>query len=203
MPKTYSEKEREAIITALRFHAAQCLSSYGVKKTTVDEIVRRAKIPKGTFYLFYESKEILLFEVIQQWHDTLQTEFVQNIGQCTKPITVDILTSAIFEIYKKIESTGLINILSNGEMEALIRKLPEKIVAEHLLQDEDMVGKLIQHIPSAAGKDIKAFSAAFRGLFFTLLFQREIGENFDNALEITIRGLLQQLLEDDIHDSSK
>ncbi len=31
----------------------------GVKKTTVDELVKRVGIPKGTFYLFYPSKDCL------------------------------------------------------------------------------------------------------------------------------------------------
>ncbi|WP_286081321.1 TetR/AcrR family transcriptional regulator [Parablautia intestinalis] len=40
--------------------------SYSIRcpATTVDEIVKRVNIPKGTFYLFYKSKELLLFEVI-------------------------------------------------------------------------------------------------------------------------------------------
>lgn len=37
----------------------------GVKKTTVDELVKREGIPKGTFYLFYPSKEMLLYDVSQ------------------------------------------------------------------------------------------------------------------------------------------
>ena len=50
MPKSYSEQEREYIRERLKEEAAQCLAKYGVRRTTVDEIVRRVKIPKGTFY---------------------------------------------------------------------------------------------------------------------------------------------------------
>ena len=60
MPKQYSEKEKEIIKAELLHYAAECMGTYGIKKTTVDELVRLAKIPKGTFYLFYESKEMLL-----------------------------------------------------------------------------------------------------------------------------------------------
>ena len=53
MPKSYSEQEREYIRKRLKEEAAKCLARYGVRRTTVDEIVKRVNIPKGTFYLFY------------------------------------------------------------------------------------------------------------------------------------------------------
>ena len=61
MPKRFSEEERAYIVSRLKEEAAKCMAQYGIRKTTVDEIVRRVKIPKGTFYLFYQSKEMLLF----------------------------------------------------------------------------------------------------------------------------------------------
>ncbi|MDY4210978.1 MAG: TetR/AcrR family transcriptional regulator [Treponema sp.] len=44
-----------------------------MKKTTVDELVKRTGIPKGTFYLFYPSKEILLFDISQENIDLTKT----------------------------------------------------------------------------------------------------------------------------------
>lgn len=56
VPKSYSEQERAYIRERLKEEAADCLATYGVRRTTVDEIVRRVNIPKGTFYLFYQSE---------------------------------------------------------------------------------------------------------------------------------------------------
>lgn len=56
MPKSYSEQEWEYIRKRLKEEAAKCLARYGARRTTVDEIVKRVNIPKGTFYLFYKSK---------------------------------------------------------------------------------------------------------------------------------------------------
>ena len=53
VPKSYSEQEKEYIRKRLKEEAAKCLAKYGVRRTTVDEIVKRVNIPKGTFYLFY------------------------------------------------------------------------------------------------------------------------------------------------------
>ena len=81
MPKSYSEQEREYIRERLKEEAAQCLAKYGVRRTTVDEIVRRVKIPKGTFYLFYKSKELLLFEVIQEQQENINRQLYQAVSE--------------------------------------------------------------------------------------------------------------------------
>ena len=56
MPKTFTDKEREYIKKRLMEEAQDCLRLYGIRKTTVDELVKRASIPKGTFYLFSTRK---------------------------------------------------------------------------------------------------------------------------------------------------
>lgn len=71
MPKALSVQERETIQNLLKNEARQCLHTLGIKKTTVDELVRRVRIPKGTFYLFYPSKELLFFDVLLDFHNAL------------------------------------------------------------------------------------------------------------------------------------
>lgn len=65
MPKTFTDKEREYIKKRLMEEAQDCLRLYGIRKTTVDELVKRANIPKGTFYLFYDSKELLFYDSVK------------------------------------------------------------------------------------------------------------------------------------------
>lgn len=194
MPKSYTEHEKEFIKSSLRHHAAECLSTYGIKKTTVDELVKRVKIPKGTFYLFYPSKEILLFEVIMKWHDEIQNELFQTVFNLADRITINNLTDAIFSAYKNVEQTGLASILFSGEIEILIHKLPQEMIEVHFAKDDDIIEKIITMLPPAKGKDPQIYSAAFRGVFFLLLHKHEIGPQFDEVLELTLRGLVMQLL---------
>ena len=78
MPKIYSEEEKKQIIQRLKEEANILMQEKGVKKTTVDELVKRVGIPKGTFYLFYPSKEMLLFDVAQSEYQTVKFMFVWN-----------------------------------------------------------------------------------------------------------------------------
>lgn len=196
MPKCYSQQEREYIIKRLKEEAAKCLSQYGIKRTTVDEIVKRVKIPKGTFYLFYKSKELLLFDVILEEHDKIEKQLLEALSRLNpKEITCEEMTDLLFGFYKAAEDIPILKMLSSGEIEILTRKLPEDVVTEHLLQDNSMIERLFEKIVPK-GKDMEVFSVAFRNIYFATLHKNEFDErHYDDALKLLIRGLVIQLLQ--------
>ena len=66
MPRAFSDREREVIKERQQKAAVESLIKYGVRRTTVDCLAKGANIPKGIFYLFNDSKEELLFEVLEK-----------------------------------------------------------------------------------------------------------------------------------------
>lgn len=64
MARSFSEREKEHIRNHLMELCRQSWARYGYKKTSVDELCKKAGISKGAFYIFYESKEALFCEVI-------------------------------------------------------------------------------------------------------------------------------------------
>ncbi|MFL8710207.1 TetR/AcrR family transcriptional regulator [Clostridioides difficile] len=196
MPKSYSDKEREYIIKRLKEEASLCMEQYGIRKTTVDELVRRVKIPKGTFYLFFQSKEVLFFEVLRDIHDSIQKQILYEIGRIDENITCEQLTEIFMKFYKLVDSTSILNIMVSGELEILMRKLPDSIIEEHFKHDDFEIGQIISYIPNAKNKDIESFSGAFRAVFLTMLYKREVGSDcFEDALRLMIHGLVIQLIK--------
>lgn len=196
MPKCFSEQEREYIKKRLREVAAECLSQYGVRRTTVDEIVKRVNIPKGTFYLFYKSKELLLFEAIQEQHEIVNRELYQAIsGLVTQGLSAEKLTDAIFKFYKMTEEMPILKLLDSGEVELLARKLPREIVEEHLQDDTDTIEKMFALLPIKKETDIKVMSAAFHAIYYATLHKAEIGKKeYDEALRTLIYGIVIQVI---------
>lgn len=195
MPKAYSDDERAYIKKRLREEAVYCLSAFGIKRTTVDMLVERVKIPKGTFYLFYESKEILLFEVIIEQHEILEKKIIKRITSLKDRISVHNLTEVLYKFYKSIDDIALFRFIGTGEIELLYRKLPQEIIQDHLAHDEDMIDQIVNILSLSPTINTAYYSAAFRNIFFSTLHRREIGEKyFDEALVLTIRGLVLQML---------
>ena len=196
MPKCYSKQEREYIQNRLKEEAARCLSQYGIRRTTVDELVKRVKIPKGTFYLFYPSKELLLFEVILEQHEMVEQKLYQSIcGMDPGDSLTDQLVDILMDFYRMAAEMPVLKLLDSDEIELLARKLPQDVLAEHLSHDNGMMEKVFSSLPVKPGVDPEVFSTAFRSLYFSSLHKDEIGEeNFYESLRILLYGLISQLL---------
>ena len=193
MPKCYSPQERDYIRKRLKEEAASCLMPYGVRRTTVDELVQRVNIPKGMFYLFYKTKELLLFEVILEQHDQMEKTMMQEISRFDpKHMDCEAMTTMLFQFYKMAEKLPIL--LNPREVELLARKLPAEILAQHMGHDTDMIEQLLKRFP-LKNHNPQTLSAAFRAIYMATLHEKEIGsEHYDEALKLLIRGLVLQIL---------
>lgn len=196
MPKCYSDQEREYIRKRLKEEAAACMGQYGIRRTTVDEIVKRVNIPKGTFYLFYKSKELLLFDVIQEQHELVNQKLYQAVSDLAgSEISAEKITDLVFEFFKMTENMLVLKQLDASEVELLVRKLPREVVEEHLQDDTDTIEKLFSLLPVKKEVDIKTISAAFHAIYYATLHKKEIGEDqYDQALWMLIFGVVLQII---------
>lgn len=196
MPKTFSDNERVYIKTKLMNEAQKCLALYGIRKTTVDELVKRVNIPKGTFYLFYESKERLIFDVILKFNDEIQKKMVAEVSALKNDMDREKLTDIIFGLYKALDDSFMPKLIANGELEFYMRKLPPELSQLHARKDDFRFDEMVSMIPNMKVENVKVISAAFRGIFLSLLHKQDVGEEvFDEALRVMIRGVVIQMFE--------
>ncbi|MDW7658635.1 MAG: TetR/AcrR family transcriptional regulator [Bacillota bacterium] len=194
MPKSFSDSERSWLKDRLLKEAEACLALYGIRKTTVDELCRRVNIPKGTFYLFYASKELLFFDVFSALHDAFQQKLMADIAVLDNGVDADQLTDIIYSLYQSLDGSYLLKLATSGELELLFRKLPPELNRLHAEQDDFRVDELVSRVPGMKKENVRIYSAALRGIFITLLHKREVGEDvFDEALHIMIRGVVAQM----------
>jgi len=69
-PKKLTDQEMNFQKQKLLERGKDMLFSYGVKKTSVDDITKAAGMAKGTFYKYFESKEEFILELLRQLHIT-------------------------------------------------------------------------------------------------------------------------------------
>ena len=194
MPKSFTEAEKQYIKDRLIRAAEECLSAYGIRKTTVDELVKRAGIPKGTFYLIYKSKEALIFDVLLKLNAQIQAELLREVsGMREKPDARE-LTEIIFRLYQSLDGTFLLKLVDNGEMEFLMQMAPPEFVQANTLDDEAMMDSLMALFPEMDAEQSRLFSAALRGVFLLLLHKDQISyDRFDDMLRLLLRGIVQQM----------
>ena len=197
MPKTFSESEREYIKERLIDEAKKSLAQHGIRKTTVDELVKRVNIPKGTFYLFYESKERLLFDVILRFNDEVQEQLLAEVTALPDVPDAQMLTDVIYRLYKQLDDSFLPRLMLDGELEFFMRTLPPELASLHAEHDADKVRALIDLLPGVRPERAELYSAALRSVFLTLMYKDEIGEAlFDDTIRMLIYGVVRQLVEE-------
>ncbi len=197
MPKSYSEHERTQIILQLKAQAKLLLTQYGVKKTSVDELVKRVNIPKGTFYLFYPSKEALLFQVLEEEQQRIQQTLLEQIKALGSSVSAAQFSALVFDLYQCTVNSFLYHLTVSGDMELLIRKLPPEVVKSHIQQDDFYMRQLLAFLPPQGREKAEVFSGALRGIFLLPMHRREVGEAvFEDSVRLLIEGLCKQLFEE-------
>ena len=201
MPVALSSKERSIIKKKLQEAAGESLLKFGAKKTTVDSLVKSVGIPKGTFYLFYPSKAMLLYEIFQIKHDELQDEFINRVFEIKDNLSTSKVTDLIFDVYKKLDSSFLMSFMTSGDLELVISKLPLEVLQKHIDGDEISMDKILSIIPNVNEEMSEVYGASLRLVMSSILHKKEIGiEYFDDALKLSIRGIINQIFKEIKYD---
>ncbi|KRQ87840.1 HTH-type transcriptional regulator MtrR [Caloramator mitchellensis] len=194
MAVAFTDYEKEIIREKLILSAKECLKKYGVKKTTVDELSKMAGISKGAFYIFFESKEALFFEVLEDFQKNIFKDAFKDLDSYSKDYKY-LFTETIFNLIISVKNSFIINIIKNNEIELIYRKLPEKVLLKHDDFDEALANHMIEKFNLENKIDKNVLVAVLRAIFMTLLHEREIGNNFDEAIKILIEGLANSIFE--------
>ncbi|MCW3490448.1 TetR/AcrR family transcriptional regulator [Dethiobacter alkaliphilus] len=199
MPKAFSDAEREQIYKRLIEAGKECWEKYGIKRTNVDDLASLAGISKGTFYLFFKSKELFFMEVMQQGHDEIKGRLMEVImtkqGQPRERFV-----GAIMAMYEEIrENKWLLSLINDkSEYEYLVRKLPAEQIEQHIMGDDHDTKQLLALFGVDSKVKPEVVSAALRGMFLMLLQQKEVGaELMDDAFQLLLEGMALRIFEEE------
>ncbi len=81
MSLTPVEEKKQAQRQAIMDVAREYFARFGYRRAVIDDIVGEVGIAKGTFYLYFKSKDQLFFELIHQLHHELLAKFEEVFGQ--------------------------------------------------------------------------------------------------------------------------
>ena len=208
MSKVYSDAEREQIVKRLKKAANEMMLKKGVKKATVDELVKSAGIPKGTFYLFYPCKELLFFDAAQDFHEQVDEYITSGFMRVIREHDIDPdKEGAFLEVIDDIADVilGAMEITTNSclkvllqpeEMNQVLSKLPEDVLQKHRNQDTQMGAGIIAKVAARKGLNVEAVVGSFSMILFGSMYKHVIGEeNMRESMRMLIKGLVWQILE--------
>lgn len=197
MATAFTNEEKEVIRKKLHKAAKDCLQRYGVRKTTVDQMVAMSDISKGSFYSFYSSKEMLFFRVLEEYQIDIMNRLEEQLEQ-ENQINANQFVQLLYDFYQDFRYSFVFTIFKNHEMELLIRKLSKEVITTHHLLDDRMAEKIVSRINIRETVSVDIVSALFRTIAMSILHIEEIGEKqFDTILKLLIQGIVGQIIEED------
>ena len=148
MPKGFTEQEKELIRKRLIEQGYKQFSAYGLKKTNIEDLAAAAKISKGAFYLFYDSKEALFMDAVELAEQRYRHEILAMVDRPgTSP------RARLYAIFKQafavMRSMPILQFITGGDFELLFRKLPAEKMQEHLAGDQAFFVELVEHCRNA------------------------------------------------------
>ncbi|MGB7970007.1 MAG: TetR/AcrR family transcriptional regulator [Methanobacterium sp.] len=198
MPKTFTDKEKEIIRNTLISQGKILFSKYGLKKTSITELTNIAGIAQGTFYNFFESKEELYFEILEQ-EESHSAEYLENVVKSSKSAKESIkkIIKCTFNLFER--NQFIRRIFESKDYDLMLRKLPNKKLENH--QKNDTL-RVLNTIMSIKQKDElidtspEVIAGLLRGISILSFHQEEIGkevypEVVDLLADIVANGLVK------------
>lgn len=193
MAAPFTEKEKESVKKALKQAASECISTVGMRGATVERLAKSAGISKGAFYGFYETKELLFFEVLEDWHGELYREAMDVLLNRTDLSSSERAAAAIMRVCDILQKHSLIGFVEN-DLPLLLRKIPTDVLNKHYHGDDVHIRDIIRQSGLKLKQPPEVACAAVRAIFLSLQNRGQVGEFFPQALGLLVRGVCEQLI---------
>ena len=197
MTRAFNDREKEIIRQSLVEKGRELFLSYGFKKTSISDITKAVGIAQGSFYIFFDSKEDLYFEILQIEEEKIRGSLIDE-QLLNKKLTKEVFKRFLKEAFKAIENPLVKTLLIKEDYENLVRKLSEEKVKQHLQNDSKEMLPLIeywQHQGRMRKIPPEIIISSIRTLFIMSLHKKEIGEEiYEETINFYIEALCEQLI---------
>lgn len=122
----FTDYETEQLRKALLKETRRCAVTLGMKKTSVDQLTKAVGIAKGSFYKFYESKEMLFFAVLEGIHSELYNVADRALSENGGVPPSERTAKAVLAVCKRLSDTGDMVFIEN-DAKLLLQRLPEPV----------------------------------------------------------------------------
>jgi len=176
---------------------SEAIARKGLRKTSIDEVVRAANISKGAFYLFYDSKELLMLDAIRMVQNEAREDLVSKLSKPNQA-PVDVVRQFLQGIFDVFEEYPLMREISKPEeLTELLRGLPDEAIDAEHDSDEAFFGsvfKRLKDLGAIRAVDRKVITGLPRLILALVLNEDMIGqESFNKLKAILVSAVAREL----------
>jgi AcrR family transcriptional regulator len=179
MPREFTAAERERIRESIRETGRDLFARYGLSKTTIAELTDPAGVADSTFYAFYDSKEALYLELLEEQGEAVADRIVgESFERYDDPERA--IAAFLRAICEEIETNPLVRRLV---VEEEIDRFREGLTdAEREADRQQSVGYFLPYVEAwyeagqLQGPNPETVAHAIRAVTFVTLHREDVGE---------------------------
>ena len=190
----FTEEQNETIRRDLIREARCCGVTVGMRKTSVEQMTEAVGISKGSFYKFFDSKELLFFAVLEDIHTECFAAAQKSLQENAAIDPASRTAAAILAACRWLSETKAFVFIEN-DAEFLLHRLPEEVKTAHYHDDETHIRQLLEKYDLVPNRGISLAAATVRGLILTVSHKEQIGELYPQVLETLVYGACRELFK--------
>lgn len=188
----FTDEQNRVICRNLIREARCCGVTVGMRKTTVEQLANAVGISKGSFYKFFDSKELLFFAMLEDIHTECFAAAQNALQENAALLPADRATAAILAACRWLSEAKAFVFIEN-DAEFLLHRLPEEVKTAHYHDDEMHIRTLLEASGLQPKGGMALAAATVRGLILTVSHQGQIGALYPQVLETLVRGACREL----------
>lgn len=193
MPR-FSENEKKRINEKLLTEGERLFSTHGIKKVTIDDLVEAVGIAKASFYTFYESKEYLYLDIIQNIQQKIFAELNTILASNENLSSEERVLQVFGAMNKMMLQYPILTYMDTATIELIARKVSKGRLSSFREQNFDAAQSLFNH-GVRFSCDIQTASHAFQAIYHSWMYLYDQGEEIQSTVtNILLRGVISQIV---------
>lgn len=192
MARSFSEKEKGSIREKLVLECEKSWSAFGYKKTNIDELCTRVGISKGAFYLFFDSKEALFCEVLDEIQGRLIVLVEGTISNA--PNKMDIC-KMLKQIYLEYDKTNILAQRNSPDFISFLNRAPEAWKKKSQVMNDGFIMNTIFSANLKLKMEKEKAIGVFNALFAILTNKDTLGYNHFEVFCVLLDSVISEIYE--------
>ena len=184
---SFTDEQNEQIRNDLIRAARRCGITIGMRKTSVEQLTEAVGISKGSFYKFFESKELLFFAVLEDIHTECFAAAQKSLQENTALLPADRAAASILAACRWLSKTKAFVFIEN-DADFLLHRLPEEVKTAHYQRWRDAHPYCWRWAACSPRTVWRWLPPQCGAWILTVSHQEQIGVLYPQVLETLVRG---------------
>lgn len=191
MPIPFTAEEQTAIRRKLLAAARDAVIETPVRKITVEKMTKAAGISKGAFYKFYDTKELLFYELMRRLHDEIYAPAMSLLTESSDLVPAEILSGSILSGCDALENSGMKRFWTEDSAEVMAA-VPTELRAEQHAAETELFRQFLRQRGTLCVSETLAMDA-IRALIMTVYSRNALGDNYPTVLHWMAQGVCDSI----------